>query len=190
MITERWQHEAQRHLHLWCSLHPSEAQTGNLLSPTQTPARQKQWACHTRGVLLCLLLVCVYHACGAPDVCGRAILCSDQNLKSSVLSGLDVLGEVFVLGREADRRGLEWDASSHRHHRKSKGGGRRLTTQQAFPRSAIFTFSLWALPGSSGLRMNSEALKAEREGKRGSDSASSSSSTSQLLPSRPLEHPD
>lgn len=53
--------------------------------------------------------------------------------------------------------------------RKIKGGGRRLTTQQAFPRSAIFTFSLWALPGSSGLRMNSEALKAEREGERGSD---------------------
>lgn len=38
---------------------------------------------------------------------------------------------------------------------------RRLTTQQAFPRSAIFTFSLRALRGSSGLRMKSEALNAE-----------------------------
>lgn len=73
---------------------------------------------------------------------------------------------------------------------------RRLTTQQALPRSAIFTFSLWALRGSSGLRMKSEALKAEtpttdsvrtgppEPGRPGPASASG------FLLSRPLEHPD
>lgn len=44
--------------------------------------------------------------------------------------------------------------------RKRERPQRCLTTQHAFPRSAIFTFSLWALPGSSGLRMKSEALNA------------------------------
>lgn len=38
-----------------------------------------------------------------------------------------------------------------------------LTTQQAFPRSAIFTLSLSAFCGSRGLRTKSVALKAKRK---------------------------
>lgn len=110
-----------------------------------------------------LLCVCVYHAGGAPDVCRWSILCSNQDLQSSVLSGLNVLSEVFVLDeRDRDRSLSDWSAlcidTTERKRRRQQN---HLTTQHAFPKSAIFTLSLWALRGSRGLRTKSEALNAE-----------------------------
>lgn len=52
---------------------------------------------------------------------------------------------------------------SSKRYRGGRGGGAKgcLTTQHAFPRSAIFTLSLSAFRGSSGLRTKSEALNPE-----------------------------
>lgn len=54
---------------------------------------------------------CQYHAGRAPDVSRRSILCSNQNLQSSVLSGLNVLSEVFVLDKRQKQRGEPSDWS-------------------------------------------------------------------------------
>lgn len=49
--------------------------------------------------------------------------------------------------------------------RKRRRWWRCLTTQHAFPRSAIFTLSLWAFWGSRGLRTKSDALNTEKHKK-------------------------
>ena len=101
--------EEPAHLRLGCSLHLSGVQTGNLPSLTQTPEEERLQLTAGSGnpVSVCVCVcACVHHAGSAPDVGRRSVLCSDQNLQSSVLPGLNVLGEVFVLVGGADRGGL------------------------------------------------------------------------------------
>ena len=64
-------------------------------------------------------------------------------------------------GQKTEReRGAVWLVCSY-WQRKRRRWWSCLTTQHAFPRSAIFTLSLCALSGSRGLRTKSEALKTE-----------------------------
>lgn len=104
-----------------------------------------------------------YHTGRAPDVGGGAVTGSDQNLDGPVLTSLDVFREVLML----EENTLHYPGG-HGHHkiqRSSKtwsGPTRRrkrspLTTQQAFPRSAIFTLILSAFRGSRGFTSRSAA---------------------------------
>lgn len=74
--------------------------------------------------------VYLYHAGRAPDVSRWSVLRSNENFQSSVLSGLNVLCEVFVLDvreRERDRqreRGTEGDRETERQ--RDEEGGVRL----------------------------------------------------------------
>lgn len=47
--------------------------------------------------------LCAHHAGGAPDVSRSAVASSYQDLYGAVLSGLDVLCEVLVLGERKER---------------------------------------------------------------------------------------
>lgn len=154
-----------RYLHLLCSLLQNEVQINNRPWPTRTPEIVQTNAITWLGVCRCAVCsvhACLYHAGDAPDVSRRSILCSNQNLQGTVLSCLNVLSEMLVLGGRKQRG---WNGQCDwlfvqkevvikwvREHRRS------LTTQQAFPKSAIFTRSLLAFCGSRGLRMKSDAL--------------------------------
>lgn len=75
-----------------------------------------------------------HHTGGAPDVGGRAVVSADQNLHRAVLTRLDVRCEVLVLG------GTGGEALLSRQTEllpPTDQPQQPLTTQQAFPRSAI-----------------------------------------------------
>lgn len=57
---------------------------------------------HVKHVYVFCTSEYVYHAGSAPDVSRGSVLCSNQNLQSSVLSGLNVLCEVFVLEKREE----------------------------------------------------------------------------------------
>lgn len=74
-----------------------------------------------------------HHTGGAPDVGGRAVVSADQNLHRAVLTRLDVRCEVLVLeggGEALLSRQTELLPPTDQSQQP-------LTTQQAFPRSAI-----------------------------------------------------